>query len=189
MIKKTLFLTSLIFLSLTSVSYSQNDKKTDLKYLESKVLYSKKYVPQTQWYDYKRALFIASEQNKPLLISFCRDDNKFCNKMSSTTYNDTQIKDYIKNYFVPVKIDPLSEDRIEANKDLMEKDLIKQYEVEGYPTIAFLDSKGKVISGAIKGYVEPAKFINILKYIATESYKKTSLKNFEKIEKAKKAGK
>lgn len=192
MVKKVLFLTSLTFLSLSinpdKVS-SKEQTKTDINYLESKVLYSKKYTPQIQWYDYKRALFLASHENKPILISFCRDDNKFCNKMSETTYKDNLIKDYMKAHFINIKIDPLSEDRIEANKSLMEKDLIKQYEVEGYPTVAFLDSKGKVIGGSIKGYVESGKFINILKYIATESYKKTNFQNFEKSEKAKKAGK
>lgn len=185
MLKNIIISTSLIFLSLTFKSFSETDKKTDLKYLETKVLYSQKQISKPVWYDYKRALFLASKENKFILLSFCREDNKFCNKMNDKTFNNSKVKSYIENYFIPVKIDAQSEDRIEANKSMLEKDLIKDFEIDGFPTVAFLNPQGKLISGLSKGYVDENKFMVILKYIATDAYKNTSLSNFERMEKSK----
>jgi thioredoxin-related protein len=189
MIKKTLLLTSLIFLSLASNAFSETDKKNDLKYLETKVLYSQKQAQKNLWFDYKRALFVASKENKYVLLSFCREDNLFCNKMYDKTFKDPKVKAYLESYFVPIKIDSQSEDRIESNKSMLEKDLVKEFDIDGFPTIAFLNSQGESISGLTKGYVEPDKFLIILKYIATESYKRDSLKKFERMEKNKQEGK
>lgn len=188
MIKPAFVLTSLTLLSLVLPAHSVTEK-TDLKYLETKVLYSKKPAVKEMWYDYKRALFLASQENKPVLLSFCKDDNSFCNKMNDKTFKNPKVKKYLEDNFIPVRVDPDSYDRIQANKAMLEKDLVKEYEIEGYPTVAFLSPEGKMISGLTKGFIDADKFLVILKYISTENYKKTTLKNFEKMEKNNQAGK
>lgn len=189
MLKRLIALTAICLFSANQTANSQTEKKTDLKYLETKVLYSKKSVEKDFWYDYKRALFLAGEENKPILISFCSEDNSFCNKMYTKTFKDPAIKKYLEEHFISVKVDAQSYDRIQANKAMLEKDLVKEYDIEGYPSVAFINSKGKIISGITKGFVSPDKFIVILKYIASESYKKNTLKEFEKMQKNSQAGK
>ncbi len=189
MLKNLVVLTSICLLSVTQTANSQTDKKTDLKYLETKVLYSQKNIEKDLWFDYKRALFLSAEENKPILISFCTDENSFCNKMYDKTFKDPIIKKYLEEHFISVKVDAQSNDRIQVNKSLLEKDLVKEYDIEGFPSVAFINSEGKIISGITKGFVDSDKFITILKYIASESYKKKTFKEFEKIQKTSQAGK
>ena len=109
--------------------------------------------------------------------------------MYTKTFGDPVIKKYLEEHFVAVKVDAQSPDRIQANKIMLEKDLIKEYDIEGYPSIGFINSEGKMITGVTKGFVSPDKFINILKYIASESYKKNTLKEFERMQKPNQVGK
>lgn len=183
MLKSLIVLSSICLLTTINPVIAQAEKKTDLKDLETKVLYSKKIVSQDIWFDYKRALFLSSTEKKPVLMSFCTEENSFCNKMYTNTFKDPKVKKYLQDHFISVKVDAQSNDRIQANKVMLEKDLVKEYEIDGYPSTTFLSPDGKTISGVTKGYISPDKFIVILKYIATESYKKKSLRDFERTNK------
>lgn len=175
----------IVFSSQVNAEVNNQVKKGDIKYLENRVLYSQKPVAKSTWYDYKRGLFLANEENKYILMSFCPEDNIYCNKLEQKTYKDPKIKSMLEQKFITIKVDPKSDNRITANKNFLEKDLVKQYEVEGYPTITFLSPQGKVVSGAIQGFVDADKLAVILKYISTEAYKNTTLKEFERKEKIK----
>jgi thioredoxin-related protein len=50
--------------------------------------------------------------------------------------------------------------------------------VRGLPTNCFMDAKGESIS-SIPGYLPTDKFIKILKFIQTDSYKTMSFSQFE----------
>ncbi len=179
--KKIISTISTIFVVLSfqnAVKAENITPKSDLKYLETKVLYSKKPIVRENWYDYKRGLFLADKQNKYIFMSFCLDDNSYCNKLEAKTYNDPRIKKILREKFIKVKIDPKSENRISANKNMLEKDLTKEYEIEGYPTIAFLNPQGKLVSGSVKGFVDSNKLLVILNYISSEAYKTKKLNNF-----------
>ncbi len=168
-------LTIAVMLSLNTAANSEN-----LKSLEEKTLIKKqKNIQLTNWFDYKRGLFVASQENKYILLNFCLKDNLYCNKLDEKTFTNSNIKKYLKENFVPVKIDAEANNQMNINnKKITENDLLKEFAIEGFPTIAFLDSQGQPVGGSVKGYLEPEKLIHVLKFIATDAYKDMNFKDF-----------
>ncbi len=155
-----------------------------IKTLEEKVMAANpaKFT-ENNWYDYKRGFFIASQENKNILLSFCVKDNPYCLKLQDNTYTNPEIKKFLSENFVTIRVDGAANNLINFNdKNISEKDLIKQYAVEGFPTIAFLNPQGKVIGGSIKGFIAADKFLPVLKYIASDSYKNIKFKDFLKMQ-------
>jgi thioredoxin-related protein len=68
--------------------------------------------------------------------------------LDKETYPDTKVVN-LANKMIAVKINP---ELNEANKSLE-----KKYKIEGYPTILFLDSKGKKVHEFL-GFAPPAVF-------------------------------
>jgi thioredoxin-related protein len=169
-----------VFTFTIALFFSATSGAENLKSLEDKVINNKqKTSSSTGWYDYKRGLFIANQENKYIILNFCLKDNLYCNKLDEKTFSNPNIKKYIKDKFVPIKIDAGANNIINLNnKKITEQDLLKQFDVEGYPTIAFLDSQGEIVGGSVKGYLEPEKLMPVLKFIATDAYKDTSFKDF-----------
>lgn len=174
------FLLSLATLSIAFSSFLSNkvEAADPTQYLENRTIYAKAPI-NYDWYDYKRGLFVAEQTKKYVLLNFCIRDDKYCGKLGKS-YADDEVKAILREKFVTINIDGASNFRIESQKNMPEKALLKKYDIDAYPTIAFLDSKGKQVSGLVKGYLTPEKLLVILKYISSDSYKKTSLAIFEK---------
>ena len=58
-----------------------------------------------------------------------------------------------------------------------EKALASKFRVSGLPTHMFLSEKGEII-GTQPGYMEAGKFLSLLKYVKTDSYKTMKLQDF-----------
>jgi len=65
---------------------------------------------------------------------------------------------------------------IRINIDKKRK-IASSYYVRSLPTSCFLEADGSKINN-IPGYVNPKLFLTILKYIASESYRKMTLKEY-----------
>jgi thioredoxin-related protein len=181
----TLALAALVS-GISAVQGAQTDilKKESIPDLEKKVLYSKPRPATNNWYDFKRGMFIAAQEKKYVVVSFCTKSSSYCLKLEENTFGDPAVKRLLRDKFVAVKVDADSTNpMLIDNKKVTEKDLIKQNSVTGFPTITFLDSGGKKVSGAIKGYVPPEMFLTLLKFISSESYKNTTFKDFMQKEK------
>jgi thioredoxin-related protein len=151
--------------------------------LEKKVLYSKPKVSFYNWYDYKRGMFVAGMEKKYVLVSFCTNTSAYCLKLDQNTYSDPAVKKLLEDKFVTVKVDGAAKNQMNINnKMITEKDLLKQFDIEGFPTMTFLDSEGKKVSGAIKGYLPPEKFLIVLKYISSDAYKSINFKDYMQME-------
>ncbi|MFN8673101.1 MAG: thioredoxin fold domain-containing protein [Candidatus Sericytochromatia bacterium] len=174
--KVSVLLSALVF----TVAFSNTAKALDpTEYLESRTIKAQKEPVSHDWYDYKRGLFVAEQSKKYVLVNFYNKDDKFSQKLLKS-YEDPEVKALLKEKFVTINVDGTSNYRIESNKNMVEKELLKKYEIEVYPTMAFLDYKGKQVSGQVKGYLPPDKLLVILNYISTESYKKTTLLAYER---------
>lgn len=174
--KSFLGLVLLVTTSLLSSNYSS--AKANNMEDDSKRVSASKTVDYT-WFDYKRGLFKANHEKKYILLSFCKDNDSYCDKLYTKTFSTPEVKTLLEDKFVPISIDVDSEYRIDTYKTMAEKELVDKYEIEGFPTILFLDSTGKIISGSIKGAITPEKLLVILKYIYTDAYKKQPLTSFE----------
>jgi len=110
--------------------------------------------------DYDKALEQAGKENKLVLLDFTGSDwCGWCVKLNKEVFDKKEFKEYAAKNLVLVEIDfPKSKHQSPAVKKQNEY-LQGKYQVEGFPTIYLVDSKGtKVAQG---GYMEggPEAFI------------------------------
>ena len=86
--------------------------------------------------------------------------------MEAESFTNLEIIKFMNRQFIPVRVDV---DR--------ERKTASEYFVRGLPTSWFLESDGSKITN-IPGYVNPETFLVLLNYIASDSYKKVSLKEY-----------
>jgi len=134
-------------------------------------------------YSFNDGLSAAKSNNKKVLISIYVDSDSWCEKMQSV-YASDNIKNYINNNFVFVKLNAQGTDKYNYNgKQYSAAELVKVFGATGYPTHVFLNPDGSVlkfkyngeVSGSYSGYVESSEFEKILKFFATNQYKDTDL--------------
>ena len=86
--------------------------------------------------------------------------------MEAETFSRPEIAKFLNDRFVLIRTNIDKERKISAD-----------YYVRSLPTSWFLEPDGSKITN-IPGYVDPETFLVILNYIASESYKKMTLKEF-----------
>jgi len=100
---------------------------------------------------YEQGLAKAKKEHKTVMLIFSSKTCKMCNYMKKTVYEDDDVAEYVKNFFVPVEID------IGEHPDKY------GYQVFGTPTYYFLDSNGKQIGRMMVGGASPEGFLQKLK--------------------------
>jgi thioredoxin-related protein len=110
----------------------------------------------------------AGDAGKKMLVYFRTPWCGYCAQMEKTTFSDKQVVAFIREKFVPVKV----------NADA-KKALAAAYMVEGYPTIWFLTPEGEKIR-VLPQYVPARPFLQVLQYIDSESYETMSFPDFVK---------
>jgi thioredoxin-related protein len=114
--------------------------------------------------DFELAKQRAKDEKKDLLVDFTGTDwCSWCIKLKKEVFDQPAFQEYAKKNLIMVELDyprkkVLPEKLKEQNKELAEK-----YEIQGYPTILLLNSKGREV--ARTGYQEggPEKYIDHLK--------------------------
>jgi uncharacterized protein YyaL (SSP411 family) len=106
------------------------------------------------WNNWSKEIFErSSKENKLILLSLSAVWCHWCHVMDETTYSEPEIIRTINENFIPVRVD------VDQRPDIAER-----YNFGGYPTFAFLNSKGDIILGGT--YVPPEQFKEILKEVA-----------------------
>jgi thioredoxin-related protein len=104
--------------------------------------------------NYTNALSLAKAENKPLFINFTGSDwCGPCIAMHERVFGQKEFLDYAGKHLVLLEIDyPKSKPQSEETKKQNER-LKSQFQINklGYPTIALLDSSGKML-GTSTGY-------------------------------------
>lgn len=130
------------------------------------------------WDEYDKILSPDLSNNKFLILFFYADWCPYCKKMEETTFKDKNVIEILNNNFIAIKINSESKQLLsKKNKDINGIYLSQKYQITGLPTTVFLDKKGNPLTAA-PGYLSADFFINILKYIYTESYKTESFESF-----------
>lgn len=120
------------------------------------------------WQDYEQGLAKAQATGKHIFLYFHADWCTYCVKLKKTTFKNKAVLTYLRDNFISISVDT------DKNTELS-----KQWKVKGLPTLWFLKPDNSKIS-SIPGYVDKKQFLNILKYIHTQSYDKLSFNEFLK---------
>ncbi|HEY9206070.1 MAG TPA: thioredoxin domain-containing protein [Candidatus Methanoperedens sp.] len=104
----------------------------------------------TRWYDYEEGILTSSITEKPAIIDFYADWCGPCIAMETGTYPDSRVVSELRD-FIAIKVD--TQKRI---------DIETKYGIAYYPTVVFLDPKGKEITRHI-GYLGPEEMVEEIK--------------------------
>lgn len=100
--------------------------------------------------DLKTAVVEAKKEDKNILLDVGGEWCIWCHRLDAFTANDKEIKSFLEDNFVEVKIN-----YSEENKN--EKFLLQYPKVSGYPHIFILDNTGKLIVSKNTGELEDGK--------------------------------
>ena len=105
----------------------------------------------TNW---EQAKAKAKAENKPILIDFTGSDwCGWCIKLDKEVFAQKAFKEYAAKNLVLMDVDFPRKKEQAADLKKQNKELEKQYPLEGYPTVLLLDAEGKKLSEDI-GYRE-----------------------------------
>ena len=91
----------------------------------------------------------AQKEDKPVLLSISAVWCYWCHVMDESTYSDTEVQEFLNEYFVTIRVD--NDHRPDINS---------RYNVGGWPTTAFLTAHGGLVGGAT--YLPPEQLIAML---------------------------
>ena len=122
-----------------------------------------------QWLEWNKESFEkAKTEGKPILLDIKGSWCHWCHVMDETSYSDPSIIDSLNKKFVPIRVD--TDKRPDVNR---------RYNMGGWPTTAFLDANGKIITGGT--YIPPEQMREAIRSVL-DMYAKTKGKIGSKLE-------
>jgi thioredoxin-related protein len=143
---------------------------------------------EVKWYSIEEAIQLTSQEPRVLLIDVYTDWCGWCKRMDATTFSDPKVAAAMNRDFYPVKLNA------EGKEDIVIGDRTYKFVASGrngyhemaaivtngrlsYPTISYVDPKGKVLQAA-PGYKTPEQFWVYLEYYSGETYKQQTFQEF-----------
>ena len=94
--------------------------------------------PGIDWQTYSQTtLQEATAQEKPVIIDFYADWCTPCRELEEVTFHQADVVRQARNNFIMIKVD------VTKGGNPVHEQLLKQYGVQGVPTIVFIDDRGK----------------------------------------------
>jgi len=142
-----------------------------------------------EWLTLTEALEKQKEHPKKIFIDIYTDWCGWCKVMSKNTFSHQQIASYINQYFYPVRFNAETTDTIEylgkqyvnkgtGRKPTHELTYILTNNRPSYPTITYLDEKGKMIQ-ALPGYMDVKKIEPFLVYFNENAFRSSPFETFK----------
>ena len=113
--------------------------------------------PKFPWKPYsKEALEDSIAHKKPVVIDFTADWCPVCHELDRTVFSLSEIKAKLSQV-TALRMDATNQDDPEVQR------ISQQYDIEGLPTIIFLDRRGQEINNSrVIGFVTPEEFTQAL---------------------------
>src|SRR6266487_5692958 len=105
------------------------------------------------WFEWGQDAFEkARSSGKPILLDITGSWCHWCHVMDETSYSDPVIVTVVNKNFIPVRVD--TDKRPDVNR---------RYNLGGWPTTAFLDGEGRIITGGT--YIPPQQLRDVLRSV------------------------
>ncbi len=153
-----------------------------LAFLATLILSISGRAAEKEWLNFNEGMKKAKQEKKFVLVDFYTDWCHWCKVMDQKTFQDPAVAKKLQQSFVTVRLNPekKGESVTYLDKTYTNAQFSQAFGVTGYPSLAFLDSQGKVIT-MVPGYVEAKEFIQILNFIDQRCYEKqVSYEDFKK---------
>lgn len=135
-------------------------------------------VPGPQPISLERALKLAPDEGKKILIDVFATWCPYCKRMHSEVYPSDAVQEAISKYFLWVKIDVESDAMVNYHgEEMTEAQFAQALENQNVPTVYFLNDEGAII-GSQPGYLEEAVFSNLLNFVGSDAYLDQSFKEY-----------
>src|SRR2546427_7169514 len=106
-----------------------------------------------QWLEWGKDSFEKAQSlGKPILLDITGSWCHWCHVMDNTSYSDPAVIDLVNKNFIPVRVD--TDKRPDVNR---------RYNMGGWPTTAFLDNEGRIITGGT--YIPPQQLREVLRSV------------------------
>ncbi len=130
------------------------------------------------WQEMERALELASEEDKLILIDVFAQWCPYCQRMQSEVYPSEEVEEVINKYFIPVRIDTESEEGLTYHGNAFtQAEFAVALQYRSVPTTYFMNSEGEVL-GQQPGFLPVDVFTQLLEYVGSGAHETQSFDEF-----------
>lgn len=131
-----------------------------------------------EWQQMNRALHLASDNDKMILIDVFAEWCPYCQRMQSEVYPDTEVEEQISKYFIPVRINTESDQElIYKGNRFTEAEFATALRFRSVPTTYFMNAEGEIV-GQQPGFLPVDVFVNLLEYVGSGAHETQSFEEF-----------
>lgn len=143
---------------------------------------------QVRWMSIEEALKASEKNPRKILIDMYTDWCGWCHKMDRDTFGDSTIAKYISQNYYAVKMNAETQPDFSykgrtfklltaAGKSMNEFVLAVTNNRPSYPSIAYLDEQGNVLT-VVPGYQKPENLHPILQFLKEDKFKTMKFEEF-----------
>ncbi len=131
------------------------------------------------WLSFQTGIHEAEASSRKLIVDVYAPWCGWCSRLQAEVYTNSKVQKYLARHFkvARLNIDVMDDVIRFKGYKLSSGELAMGLGATGTPTTVFLDSGGDYIT-RLPGFVGPDEFLNILRFIATDNYKKMSYEDF-----------
>lgn len=134
-----------------------------------------------RWAPFTEGLKTATVKSKYVFVDVYTDWCGYCKQLDAVTFKASPVVAELEKNFISVKLNAESEMPLawKGNK-MTARELAGRWNVDGFPTLLFLNAKGDVI-GSFSSYADPELMVKLLTYISSGAReRKVSFEDFVK---------
>ncbi len=131
------------------------------------------------WVGMERALQLASEQDKFILIYVYVEWCPYCQRMQSEVYPAEEVGERVTKYFIPVRINAESDEKLRYHgNDFTQAEFAGALQYESVPTTYFMNKDGEIV-GQQPGLLPVEVFAKLLEFVGSGAFEEQSFQEFE----------